>query len=236
MADVSLSSLNPLGAIGIGKMSTMGAILLVVFLALLIIGLIVGVIFIFSIKKKYWIKIHVFRLMGNIPTRIAIYSARDIPFGRAGDRLWKVAPAGINKLKIIKWLPVGKKQTANGEFWYYIREDGEWINFTLADIDEKLSIAGVKYVSEDMRLQRLATDRLLEQRLMDKTFWEKYKETIMLIIFFLVITLSMVIIFYQFSKIIDKLAPLVDGITKSNEMLMRSCSTNSTNYGLLPVR
>jgi uncharacterized membrane protein len=57
-----------------------------------------------------------------------------------------------------------------------------------------------------MRLQRLATERLLEQRLLNKTFWEKWGTTIMMIVVFLVISICMVIIFYQFGKVVDKQA------------------------------
>ena len=58
--------------------------------------------------------------------------------------------------------------------WYYIREDGEWINFKQINIDEESRKMNVKFVQEDMRLQRLATERILEQRLLNKSFWEKY--------------------------------------------------------------
>lgn len=155
--------------------------------------------------------------------------------GMAGDKLWRVAPnsALTKAFKVIKWLPVGTRQTASNEFWYWIREDGEWINFTLSDIDDLTRKAGVKFVKEDMRLQRLATDRLLEQRLMQKTFWEKWGNVIMTIIFFLVTAVCMVIIFYQWSKLIDKMIPLVDTLTKSLAIIEKTCPafTNITVGG-----
>lgn len=234
-----LEGINPLASIGLGNMSTLGAILLVIALAVVICGLVAGIILIFFVKKKYWIRIHVFKLVGNTPTRMAIYSARQVPMGMAGDMLWRVAPLGMMKFQTIKWLPVGKYQSAPNEFWYWLREDGEWINFKNENIDELSRTMKIKFVQEDMRLQRLATDRLLEQRLMNKSFWEKWKETIMLIIFFLVVAICMVIIFYQFSKVIDKMAPLVDGISKSLDIVQRTCGLNITQGGstggLIPV-
>lgn len=234
-----ISSINPLGAVGIGNLSTLGAILLVVVVAVVILGLVGIIIGIFFVRKKYWIRIHVFRLVGNTPTRVAIYHAREFPMGLAGDKLWKVAPAGMIKLQTVKWLPVGKYQSAPNEFWYWIREDGEWINFKNVDLDKMSKEMNIKFVQEDMRLQRLATDRLLEQRLMNKSFWEKWKETIMLIIFFLVITICMVVIFYQFSKIVDKLSPLVTDIDQSLQLVQRTCGLNLTQGGtggLIPIK
>jgi hypothetical protein len=244
MADptLSVSSLNPFGSIGLGSLSSMGVILLVIAVAVVIIALIGALIYIYSVRKQYYIKIHAFRLVGNSPTRVAIYCAKEIPMGMAGDKLWRVASSGMLKFKVLKWLPIGKKQTAPNEFWYWIREDGEWINFSMDDIDAISKKMNVRFVQEDMRLQRLATDRLLEQRLMNKTFWDKYGNMIMTLIFFLVIAVCMVIIFYQFSKVVDKLSPLVANIDTSLQVVMRTCGMNLTSNGeiqgggLIPVR
>lgn len=239
MADpLDLGQLNPFANINLGTGSSFASILLVFFIAVVILGLFAGIIYFGIIKKQYWVRIHVFRLVGNVPTRIAIYCAKEVPFGMAGDKLWKVAPTGMfsRAFKTIKWLPVGKLQTARNEFWYWIRSDGEWVNFIQSDIDEKSKQAGVKFVKEDMRLQRLATERLLEQRLMNKSFWEKWGNIIMSVIFFLVIAVCMVIIFYQFSKLIEKLAPLVQMITETLSLVQKVCFANQTGgSGLVPA-
>jgi len=240
MADVS--QLNPFANISLGgSMGSLGAILLVVVISFLILGGIGFLVYWRAVKKKYWIKIHVFRLIGNTPTRVAIYSAQEVPFGMAGDRLWKVA-TGFLMLKAIKWLPVGKIQTAPREFWYYIREDGEWINFSLDDLNDIQKKAGVRFVQEDMRLQRLATERLLEQRLMNKSFWDKWGNTIMLVIVFMVVAVCMVVIFYQFSKIIDQFSQVVAMQQRTSEILLKVFGENYLNQtasggttGLIPA-
>lgn len=242
MADVGLSSINPLGNFHIGSLSTFANVGLVLVLALLIVGLVGVLIFIMSVKKSYWIRIHVFKMVGNSPTRVAVFVARDVAFGMAGDRLWRVAPSSAFSMafKIVKWLPVGKLQTAPNEFWYWIRKDGEWINFSPSNIDETCSTAVdkegklvVKFVQEDMRLQRLATERLLEQRYLNKSFWEKYGVLIGYMLFFLVITICMVIIFFQWSKILDKTSSLVGTLQPVFEQLTKECVTQGS--GLVPV-
>jgi hypothetical protein len=232
---VSVGDINPFASMGGGGGLFGGSfaqILLIGLISLFIIGAIGFLIWTKSIKKTYWIKIHVFRLIGNVPTRVAIYDACEVPFGRAGDRLWKVAGAGLmGKLKPIKWLPVGKIQTSAREFWYYIREDGEWINFQMADLDVVSKIAGVKYTNEDMRLQRLATERLLEQRLMEKSFWEKWGQTIVMVIFFLVIAVCMVIIFYQFSKLVTEIGNVVRIQEETSKILLKVFGENYATGG-----
>lgn len=245
MASLDLSSVNPFANLSIGSLGTMGAILLIFVIAIVILAMIGFVIYIKVVKKQYWINIHVFRLIGNIPTRVAIYQSKEVPFGMAGDKLWKVSQ-GLLKIKAIKWLSVGTLQSAPREFWYYIREDGEWINFILSDLNEIQKKAGVKYVQEDMRLQRLATERLLEQRLMNKTFWEKWGTTVMTLIFFLVMAVCMVIIFYQFSKVQDKQGQIESVQLEISKILLRVFGENymaearnmtggNSNEGLVPA-
>jgi uncharacterized membrane protein len=241
MADgVSLAGLNPIGKIG-GGGGNFGMILLVFVIAIVILALVGFFLYMNYTKKQFFLTIRVFRNIGNVPTEINVFKAREIAFGMAGDKLWKVAPNSAMGMmtKVIKWLPVGKFQTKPNEFWYWIREDGEWINFRLQDLDAQSLKMGAKFVQEDMRLQRLATDKLLEQRLMNKGFWDKWGNTIMTVIFFLVIAVCMVIIFYQFSKIIDKLSPLIEGLIKSNQQIAQYCIQNITASGggsaLIPV-
>lgn len=207
---LDITKLNPISGFKLGGLSTIGNILLLVTLAGLVVVMVGVLMWVMVSKKTFWIKIHVFRLIGNTPTRVANYKAKEENIGLAGDKLWRVAPTGISMpFKIIKWLPVGKYQAAPREFWYWIRQDGEWINFTFTDLDDTSKLMGIKFIQEDMRLQRLATERLLYDRFMKKSFWEKYGHIIMYLLFFLVITVAMVIIFYQWSKIIDKTGELI---------------------------
>lgn len=230
---VALPNINPFANVNLGgSLGTLGSILLVIAISVVVIGLIGVLIYWRSIKKQYWINIHVFRLIGNVPTRVAIYSAKEIPFGMAGDKLWKVAPSGFNKFKTIKWLPVGKIQSAPKEFWYYIREDQEWINFALDDLNKISKNMGIRFVQEDMRLQRLATERLLEQRLMNKTFWEKWGTTIMMVIVFLVIAVCMVLIFFQFGKLMDKFAQVEATQLETAKILLRVFGENYIDKAL----
>jgi hypothetical protein len=234
MADpVSIASINPFASINLGaNMGTFGSIALVIAIAVVVLALGGLLIYHKITKKAYWINIHVFRLIGNIPTRVAIYSAREVPFGMAGDKLWKVASSGMWKLKAIKWLPVGKIQTAPREFWYFIREDQEWINFQMSDLNKISKDMGVRFVQEDMRLQRLATERLLEQRLLNKSFWDKYGTIIMTMILFLVIAVCMVIMFYQWGKLLDKFTLIEDTQLQTAKILYKTFGDNYINQAL----
>jgi uncharacterized protein YoxC len=59
-------------------------------------------------------------------------------------------------------------------------------------------------------------------------------------IFFLIIAISLVIIFYQFGKVVEVLTPAIESQSKITEALTRYCIGNSTeffggNTGVVPV-
>ena len=229
----AISTMNPFANAKVGSMSTFASIGLVLAIVFIIFVLICVIIWIYMVKRQYWINIHVFRNIGNNPTRVAMYKAKEVSMGFAGDKLWRVAPSGAIGMafSIIKWIPAVKFQTAPREFWYWIRKDGEWINFRPSDIDEISKEMGVKFVQEDMRLSRISTERILEQRLLNKSFWEKYGMVIGYVIFFLVITVAIIIIFYQWSKLIEAMTPLVQMMTETYAKAQAGCQASS----LVPV-
>jgi hypothetical protein len=173
--------------------------IIVVILFLLGMGL-----FLWFNAKKFKYIIPLYTLVGNVPTRVAIVKAKPVAFGRAGDVLWYCKGKGIKK-----WIAPANIQSAPNEFWHYLREDGEWINYKQDDLNEKSRIMGVKFVAQDMRMQRLANEKLLELKFSKQGFWEKWGVIIGYVIFFLVITISLVIYFYQLNEAMQKLLEVV---------------------------
>lgn len=219
---VSLSTINPLSSINLGtSIGKLGSIALVIGIAVVVLGLGAFLVYWRIVRKNYWITIEVSRMIGGHPQRVAIYSAKEVPFGMAGDKLWRVTSAGMWKLKTVKWLPVGKLQSAPRVWKYWIREDGEWINYMDSNIDEVSKQMKVRFVNEDMRLQRLATERLLEQRLLDKTFWERWQTVIMTVILFLVIAVCMILIFFQFSKLLEKFGEITAVQSQTSKVMLK---------------
>jgi len=92
---------------------------------------------------------------------------------------------------------------------HWEREDGEWINFSMGDLDKDQKKAGVRYIHQDMRSQRIATANILEQRLINQGFWDKYKDMIVHLVFYLVVMICMIVIFWQWSDITTQVGGLV---------------------------
>lgn len=201
---VSIQDINPFQKFNM-DLNTVGFVLLIFAIALVILGLIALLCWVFINKKRYNKTIPLYKKVGSATIRIATYKAKDYAIGKAGDKLWYVK--GVKK-----YIPPATSQTAPNEYSHFERSDGEWINISLPDIDEQMKKANVKYVQQDMRSNRVAINTLLDLRFTDKSFWDKYGNMIMNVIFYLVIAVSLVIIFYQWSDIVTKTGDLLDKI------------------------
>jgi len=221
--------------LGLDRFNLLGSslflnVLFLIILAVFILGLIATGIILWVNHKKYKYRIPLYTKVGNVPTRIATLKAKPVPFGRAGDQLWYVKGKGVRK-----WIAPPSIQSAKNEFWHWIREDGEWVNFSMADLDDISQKAGVKYVKQEARLTRLAIDRLLEQRLQGKSFLEKWGLVIGYVLFFLVITIALVIFFHQYEKATESLNGI---LSKADTILDKAVAlergTGGTS-GLIPA-
>ena len=206
---VSLASANPFGKFNISA-GFIGNALILFVICIAILGGIGWLIWWRISSKAFYIKIPLYRLVGNVPTRVASYRAKKFAIGKAGDYLWYVK--GIKK-----FIAPATIQSAPNEFWHWEREDGEWINFALSDLDVSQKKAGIKYIHQDMRSQRIATANILEQRLINKGFWDKYKDMIVHLLFYMIVMICMVVIFWQWSDITDKVGGLVSTLIQAQK-------------------
>jgi hypothetical protein len=222
----TIADINPFSNFSLGGWATTGKLIIIFILALLVVAGVTVLIIWWLNKRKYWISIPLYRKVGNVPTRVANFKARVFPIGKAGDKLWFVK--GVKK-----YIPPATLQSAPNEFWHWERADGEWINFTLSDLDHAQKKAGVRFIHQDMRSQRVATSNLLEQRLMQKGFWEKWGVVIGYVIFFLVITVAVVINLYMMGKVVEALSPLITKMDEALRLILENQGCKTT--GIVPA-
>jgi len=210
-----LSSMN-IGSIGLG--------LLIFVLSLLVVGMIGFGVYHWASKKQLKYSIPLYRMIGSKPIRFATYKAKDFKIGLAGDKLWYIP-------KLRKYIIPASIQTGKDEYPHFERSDGEFINFGLGNIDEDMKQAGVKYIDQDMRSNRIAISNILEARFKGKqSFWDKYGNMIAQAIFYLIVCVCMIIIFYQWGGIIESTNQLFDRIV-AYENMKRGNST----VGVVPA-
>ena len=136
-------------------------------IVIIIIGLFTVFIILFLLNRKYNKKIIIFEKIGKsfVPSRKD--KAMEVKFSTAGDSI-----TYLRKHK--KYLPTPSIQTGNREYWYFIREDGEWINFGLEDLDEASREVGARFLDKEMRYARTSIQKGLKDRYEQQSAWQKY--------------------------------------------------------------
>jgi len=201
-----------LGKLGVGKIlpsSVSGAGLMkvglwilgsIVFSGMVIAGVII-LVMIMKYNKKAWI----FQKVGNRIVLTIISKACFEKVGRAGDRMFF-----IKSLK--RYTKDASIQMAKNTYWFFEREDGELINFSLQDFDEIMKKAGAFYTDFDMRMARLGIEKNLAERHLNKSFWDKYGAMLMNLMAFLIICVCLVLFFWQLNKVMGSLNGLVSAM------------------------
>lgn len=224
-----MPSLDIGDALGFNKINFSGnsiaLISIIILIALVILGLGGWLVYLIIQKRVYVFKIKVFKKVGNVVTQIAYRKAKIINIGKAGDHLLFVK--GVKK-----HLEFPTLQSATNEYWYYIREDGEWINFGLDDIDELTKKAGIQFVKQDMRLSRISIEDILANRLLHKSFLEKWGMVIGFTIFFLIIAIALTIFMFQYGKIVQQTGAILE---QANQILQRTNGANPESTQLIPA-
>jgi len=191
-----------------GALANFGLYILGFFLAVMILG---AITWLYIKYKKYNQHLVVFRKINGVV----------MPFGK--DRGWfqRVGQAGdywCRVMKNKKILPRPTIAMGKNTFWYYIREDGEWINFGIEDIDTNMKQADVYYVDEDMRLQRLGIEKNIRDRFDKKEgFFAKYGGLMINIFFILIVMVALVLLFKEMGGLADKLGNVAGSVSKLAE-------------------
>lgn len=166
---------------------------IIVFLCIIVIGalVLIGVYFFYT-NSKFNKKIIFFTKVGR---SLQIYAQDKAMFQRVGDAgdQWCVTK------QMKKIFPLPKLQMGKNTFWMFKREDGEFINFTLGDLDEQQKKIGAYFVDEDMRLQRLGIQKNLRDRLMQESWWKKYGTTLIFMIFIIFTVVMQIVQFKYYS-------------------------------------
>lgn len=200
------------------NMSKVGNWLVYFFIAVLISCLLALLFYLFIIKLKFNKKVILFKQVARSVIPVAEDKGMLQRVGIAGDS-WLLTK------KFKKILPRPKIEMQKNTYWFYEREDGEWINFSLENIDEKMKLANAYFVDEDMRLQRLGIQRNLKDRLDKQSFWDKYGAQIMMVVFFLIVTICLIVIFNKMNDLVKALPQLANAL----ESLANAIGSQSMN-------
>jgi len=200
----------------------MGSWLVYFLIAVVVACFIAFGVYLLILHLKFNKKVVLFRKVAQRIIPVATDKGMIQRIGLAGDT-W------LRTKKFKKILPRPKIEMEKNTYWYYEREDGEWINFNIEDIDRRMKEANSYFVDEDMRLQRLGIQRNLKDRFDKPGFWDKYGVQVVMVIFFLIVTICLVVIFNKMNDLIKALPQLA----KALESLANSIASQGSR--MVPV-
>lgn len=186
-----------------------------------IIGIGIGL-FLFLNNKRYNKKLVIFKKINNHFEKIANDKAMEVKFGSTGDSV-------IFTKKYKKYLPLPEIQSGRNEYWYAIREDGEWINIGLEDVDFKMKQVKANFLRPEIRAWRTAFQSNLKQRLEKTNFMDKYGNMMFQIVTFIICGVILWFVADRLVAMVDK----IGGIVKSQETIMNSLNGILSNMNNL---
>ena len=220
MADVmsSLSGVIPSGASIAGAGTTLMKVLTYFFLFLVVAALIGVGLWYWLSSMKYKMRIIVFEKINGRMEQTGTDKAMEVKYGQTGDYV-------IFLRKRKKYLAPPTIQMGKRTYWYCIREDGEWFNIGLEDIDIAMRQAKAKFLHTEARAFRTSFQTNLKTRLEEKKFMEKYGAMIFNIIGWAIIGLIMWFMADKLVSFLGKLAPLLETQVKlmaTNEQVLQA--------------
>lgn len=186
--------------------------------------------FILVYFKKFNKKIVLFEKINGIFQPVGKDRAMEVKLSTSGDTILYLAKAK-------KYLPNPSIQTGIRTYWYFVREDDEWINFGLDDLDLTSKRMGAKMLQKEARFARTQIQKGLKERYDKPGFWEKYGLLVMSLGYIVIIGVMTWLIMDKWIEVVGNIAGIVENldkvIEKADSILGKLDNLNSGGSGLI---
>lgn len=171
-------------------------------------------------KKVYCEKIQIFEeVNGNaVPTKS--YLAKEVILPNTSIKIFR--------LKTGMYLPRPTIQTGKKNWIFFIRDDHEWVNIGIENLNKKLTDLKIRYNHVDMRLSNASLKELIKTNYGDNNWLKKYGAYIALGALVVVMGIS----WYLVADKQNETMILIDNIMARNEALTRELIKNGLQSGI----
>lgn len=138
-------------------------------------------------KRQYKINVKKWERVDGRYKPVSTIKAKVIPIGNGGD-------SALQLKKPKKMLPMPTIQTGDNTYWYFVSDDGEWINFGPGDFDEDRKKMGAHMLDKEMRYARTSLQHMGKERYDDQGFWERHGGKILVIIEIIIFSIGIFLI------------------------------------------
>ena len=204
-----------------------------VLLVILIFGIIAAVVTVMIVlRRQYKYKIVIFERVDGRFKVTRRDGAKSIKIGNQGDEVFF-----LRKHK--KILSTPQIQTGDNTFWFYVSDDGEWINFGPGDFDENRREMGAFMLDKEMRAFRMALHHLADQRMGVGNFWEKYGGVIAFGVLILMLSIGFWLVTREMAKIVGSMGGLIEAaksvVEATNNLLGGLSNVQGGGTGYIPA-
>lgn len=195
--------------------------------------LVIGVVsFVIVDRRKYKNKIIIFEKINGVPQDTGKDRAMELRLNKGGDSVFY-----LKKRRM--YLPTPRIQSGKRKFYYYIREDGEWINFSIKNIDETMRLADAHFLDKEVRYARTQLQKGLKERYETKNFLKEYAPVIISVIFIVIIGVFTFLIFDKWLGLAEVTNQGVktsgEVMAQAREILASLDNLKSGGSGIIPV-
>ena len=208
-----------------GTAGLIGTIFLILLITLIFFGGLCGGIIYYIYTRTWTEKAEIYKAIGGKLVRVRIDKAKYRRLGRVGDSVFFIG----GKTKRHVGNPT--EMIASHTWMFFERKDKELINFGLNDLDAVLKRAGVHFLMEDVRMQRLGIEKNLGDAFKKQSFWDKHGATIMNAIYILIVTISLIVLFSKLVDVSSALEKTANAITEMADAITGTTSTRPEDSG-----
>jgi len=223
---------NILGDVNLSGIGRMFLVFGVVFFVLILVG---GVVFLYYYRKlkktQFLNSIPIFTKVHGKLSRIGIDKAKELFIPDTNISLFFLRDKKI-------YIARPTRSMGSNEYWYYISENGEWINFDLSTSPDDNTLAIANYDHRDTRYAYVNLKEIIKRNYKDKSvkWWQDPKiiGIIGIIIIMVIFTIVMILFFSRTGKMIEGLSPIADKmLTIADKLEKTSLNMQNINSGVV---
>ena len=191
LSDLNIGGGNFLGATG----TLLTGLIIIIFIAIAV-GLFT---FFFAQKRAYSKRIIIWRNVGGSAQIVDEDKAREINLPNTSTRALQ-----LKRNKFI--LPRPSIEVKKDLIFYFIRNDGEWLNIGIQDLDVALLKLNLRFDHSDMRMANASLKKLVEKNYRKLSFLKEYAPYIGFAVIILMISIGAFLFFREASVVVGGLA------------------------------
>ena len=194
------------------------------------IAVIVAILTFFIVNRRSYNKhIHIFEEINGQTVPVGMDKAREVVLPFTSVRAFY-----LRKKKL--FLPRPSKQTGLNHYWFFVRDDGEWMNIIPSNINRKLRELNMKWDHTDMRMANASLKKLVEKNYKRTNWLKEYAPYIGFAMLILMLGIVGFLIFGEAGKTLSGLSSntqnLAD-VTEAVARLLGSAESLTTGSGIV---